>query len=41
MYNIRHPKKGLMEGVFITPVVPPAQDLEKLKEVRIYEAVFN
>lgn len=41
MYNIRHPEKGLMEGVFITPVVPPVQDLDKLKEVRIYEAVFN
>ncbi|MGJ3262653.1 MAG: DUF6916 family protein [Salinarimonas sp.] len=41
MYNIRHPKKGLMEGVFITPVVPAMQDVGKLNGKRVYEAVFN
>lgn len=41
MYNIRHPSKGLMEGVFITPVAPPPQFMNQLNEVRIYEAVFN
>lgn len=41
MYNIRHPGKGLMEGVFITPVPPPPQFLDQMSEVRVYEAVFN
>ncbi|MCG6122849.1 MAG: hypothetical protein MEP57_09115 [Microvirga sp.] len=41
MYNIRHPAKGLMEGVFITPIAPPPQFLDQLNDVRIYEAVFN
>lgn len=41
MYNIRHPKKGLMEGVFITPVVPAAQDIASLNGKRVYEAVFS
>lgn len=41
MYNIRHPRKGLMEGVFITPVVPAAQDIAALNGKRVYEAVFS
>lgn len=41
MYNIRHPRKGLMEGVFITPVFPAAEDMERLNGRRVYEAVFN
>jgi hypothetical protein len=40
LYNIKHPVKGLMEGIFITPVVPAVQDLEKAQELRFYEAVF-
>lgn len=40
MYNIRHPRKGLIEGVFITPVVPSAQDVASLNGKRVYEAVF-
>lgn len=41
LYNIKHPVKGLMEGVFITPVAPALQDMERSKDVRFYEAVFN
>ncbi len=41
LYNIKHPVKGLLEGVFITPVAPSAQDMERAKEVRFYEAIFN
>ena len=41
VYNIRHPAKGLMEGVFINPVVPAAADMEKAKGLRLYEAIFN
>lgn len=41
MYNIIHPTRGVMEGMFINPVVPPAQDFEKTKDVRFYEAIFN
>lgn len=41
VYNIRHPSKGVMEGVFINPVVPAAIDQPKAQGVRFYEAVFN
>lgn len=41
MYNIRHPKRGVMEGIHIKPVMPPAADVEKTKHVRFYEAIFN
>ena len=41
LYNIRHPVKGLMEGVFITPVAPAAQDMERAQDFRFYEAVFS
>ncbi|MDR6293402.1 MULTISPECIES: DUF6916 family protein [Inquilinus] len=41
VYNIRHPEKGLMEGVFINPVVPAAADIAQAKDIRFYEAVFN
>jgi hypothetical protein len=41
LYNIKHPVKGLMEGVFITPVVPAVQDLEKAQDLRFYEAIFS
>ncbi len=41
VYNIRHPVRGIIEGVFLTPVVPAAQDMERARDVRFYEAVFN
>ncbi|WP_026872150.1 DUF6916 family protein [Inquilinus limosus] len=41
VYNIRHPSKGLMEGVFINPVVPAAVDAAKAQGLRFYEAVFS
>ncbi len=41
VYNIVHPRLGLMEGVLINPVVPPAADLDRTREVRFYEVVFN
>ena len=41
VYNIRHPSKGLMEGVLISPVVPAAVDAPKAQGLKFYEAVFN
>ena len=40
VYNIRHPSRGLLEGVLISPVVPAAADLPKVQGLRFYEAVF-
>lgn len=41
MYNIRHPRRGLVEGMFITPVVPPPEFIQQTREMRFYEAIFN
>lgn len=41
MYNIRHPGRGLIEGIFITPVLPPPQFIQQTREIRFYEAIFN
>ncbi|MCC5979251.1 MAG: hypothetical protein JJU21_14415 [Salinarimonas sp.] len=41
MYNIRHPGRGLVEGMFISPVLPPPQFLQETREMRFYEAIFN
>jgi len=41
VYNIRHPAKGLMEGVLINPVAPAAADALKAQGLRFYEAVFS
>lgn len=41
VYNIRHPARGVMEGVLISPVVPAVQDMAAARHLRFYEAVFN
>ena len=41
MYNIRHPGRGLVEGMFISPVLPPPQFMQETREIRFYEAIFN
>jgi len=41
MYNIRHPGRGMIEGIFITPVLPPVQFIQQTRDVRFYEAIFN
>lgn len=41
MYNIRHPGRGMIEGIFITPIVPPPEFIQQTREIRFYEAIFN
>lgn len=41
LYTIAHPGRGLIEGIFLSPVVPPEEDIERTRHLRFYEAVFN
>lgn len=41
LYTIAHPERGLLEGVFLSPVLPPPEDAEKTRHVRFYEAIFG